>query len=610
MKKLFTILLCLSMILLATECKVSNLEPVPTTSARLVNLEIIKPFVIKPNVFILSLKTGAKIISMTDKNIVIDGDYTISKPNGRVNVDTLSNGSIVYLDISASTRGDGSGERYVIEILKSVKIDGRLNISYIRQDWYAGFKAGSAKYRLAFDWDVKFDINISPDKLATENNLSAEVKNKTKISFIAKPSSKVVVEYINAFELENNVVKYYASELTVRTEHALEVGISGELEREVTSKLGELKFNDINFLIGPIPVRITPVVTPRLKCSGKVKIEGSIGVVKGTFNSYIKDEFDGTKWKPTINTPDPNNGLKWLYKASGKVSGELKLGLEFDIVLAFYKFGDLDCGQVGGSVFIYGGIAANCNDPKNFALESLGGVEIKPKIKLLQFPILDTSIPFKIEGRSPLAYDVGEIQIKCGNSLEIPITTIEPTLSRFKSLLQQNNFTINEGNIPPTLTSATLPSNDNYLMTPYMSASTYLPDDAIYLDKRYGTRNFPDYKFKFTVQTASNQINVSMRQFNPDNSFFEASGESRQLAITGARNSFTIIGSMTGTAKGIRFTYFIAISGETNAGSIRNLQYAYLVTSYTPTPESKLLLLPESQFRMFETERNAIITSW
>jgi hypothetical protein len=612
MKKLFTYLLLTALALVSTECKVSNIEPVPQTSAKLVSVEILKPFVLKPNVYSLLLNENAKITSLTDKNIIIDGNYTISKFNGRVYADTPPDGSIVYIDLGASTR-DGSGDRFIIEVLKSYKIDGKLNISYIRQDWYEGFKAGSAKYRLAFDWDVKLDINKSSEKLATENKLNNDVTNKTKISFVAKPTSKVSVEYINAFELEGNSIKYYASEFKITTEHELEVGISGEIEREVSSKLGEIKFPDINFLLGPVPVRITPVVVPKVKASGKAKIEGSLGLIKGIFNSYIKDEFDGTKWKPTINTPDPQNRINYFYKASAKASGELKLGLEFDIVLAFYKLGDLDCGQIGASIFLYGGITANCNDPKNATLEAISGVEIKPKIKLLKFPILDTSIPFKIESRKGLPFDLGAIQITCGSPLEIPVTSsAQPTLQYFKQLLYKNNFTINEGSSPPILTAATLPSNDVYLMTPYMSASTYLPNDAPYLDKRYGIRPFPDYKFKFSLQKSTNQIDVSMKIVNKDNSgnVYAMFGESKQLGINGARNSFTIIGPMVGTYRGIKINSFVAISGEINGGNIKNIQYAQMVTNNTPEPASTLLLLPINEFRMFESERIATPTSW
>lgn len=598
MKKLFTFLLFISLALLTTECRVSNLEPVPPNSTKLRSVDITEPFKVRNDVFQMSLKTGSKIASMTTTEIIILGDYVISKPNAKISAETLPDGSIVVIDLSTGEATvDQNPKTAIIKVLNSLKITGGIRITYKEIDWFQAFDKGSMSFVIDVTSNLNQTIKISTDNWKSEDKAT---NYKAKISATTTWASNFRANLKCSIRLEGSQLKYLRAEINHTLGLNVTTGVEGEIEKALLYELGNFIFPDITIILGGLPVKITPVIIPRLKLVGKMKVSGEIELLKGSVDRTLIFQYDGT-WSSNQLATNSQSELKAVNSLKAKIAGELRGGLEFDILLIFYKTSlkptldiEFDAGRFGATFFGYGGLNVECDSKSGKpVIGTFWGIEVGPKAEILSINVTNTLPKAKYESKPPTLYPAS-INVTCEI---LPSTLINA--NPFRSLLNQYGFPINEGNSPPKLTE---PESIYFGNPTILKQSSDEGNDLFNYFKEHGP-----VKYRFSNQQP-NSIKVESKRKTDRvdettlvNVLLDKSSEA---TITGNGNKFTIIGKCAGDAfdeKEVRYSGYVAefaISGEKiNQTVIQNVHYAFRIIAKSNDPND--ILVREGVFRYF-----------
>lgn len=570
MKKLFTYLLFTVLALLTTECKVSNLEPVPPNTTQISDFKITKEFVYKSDVYILKMGLNGEINYLDNDRLVILGDYDISLPNGRISGSELPEKAIIIAS-------DKKEIHPTLEISDKIKISGGYSYKYELLNWYAAFKAGAVIYR------ETTSINVT---LSSVDGIEVEVPGKVKKIKIT-PSGEHVFEKtsLKSEEIQDGKLIYGREELVTENKTSLKCNISAEFEKDRKFILKNLELPSFVLPIG-IGVRITPSIEFGVVIKGR-------GAVEGSFEFLMEDkikkilEVRNEKWEQIDSKyiKEPTGTLIPTANVTGTLTIAPVVALNFDILrlnLTVDKQSYVSAGGISINCYYYSSFVFNCstqnlngNDPNKLVYGAALTLEIfvgRKVIKGEDKRLLNSTI--SLAKRENPIKNISSLPIFCKEILTpIPINTA------FTELLVKYNFPLYEGNNPPKLTE---PGNIFKSNSTILKKSNDEKNDIFNYSKDHGS-----IKYLFSNQQ-SNTIKVESKR-NLEHIDSQGYDEIKETSITaniyGNTNKFTIIGKSSSTIKNKNGTTScsgyvaeFAISGEKLSNTeIQNLRFAYRV---------------------------------
>jgi hypothetical protein len=147
--------------------------------------------------------------------------------------------------------------------------------------------------------------------------------------------------------------------------------------------------------------------------------------------------------------------------------------------------------------------------------------------------------------------------------------------------LKKWGMVINAGQNPPTNL------NGVYFVSPMTLSHAYGPNDNYYVGEVIS-----DYKYKLYDQQGD-LINVSKKSIGASDTAIGLAGY-----ISGAGNSFTVFGRVSGVASSVPYTEIFIISGIMTSTGIKDFQYGFIMESKTGDDFNNVLM-PVGKARIF-----------
>ena len=610
MKKLFTFLLFISLALLTTECRVSNLEPVPQVieNGDGSKMTIFGTPKYQENVYVLDKKSSQNTIFQN--NLVIipeDAQFINTNPNGRIGVETkIKIGDKI---IVGATPENPEGAKLQIDAEKGmVKItSGPLTIG-VGFEFHLLTNATDIFEDFSAVFSVVLDLKIGKP-LQIEGEFTPREEDKEKKKYTYETTSSLVPISIEPYvqgtcELEvkvdivNTDVKFIGTVLRVTKAAGVKLGLEGKLKAKFEKELykSEAHANEKIFVVLGCPIVVGFDLAASVK--GELNIDGSISLKQDFFGEKITDVFTGgyNNGKTYTNSYRVDNNEKKDVKEV-KLEGTATIGIEVTPSIYFYhpQFLKLSgsfypnaefkltakCEQ--GSGFLEASLKPKMEVGLKLVLEFFKFIKIpldpkkpvssqNPETNILKYPI-DPEIPIVKVERELAEIDLNPERqpipnyTPCSYTRDTPSLSNDLSLNYFKDYLQKNKFIIHTGNTPPQVVGG-FESSPNVLI------------------KELLTQDANDQFTQKTYGKTLNSINSTLKtlvliQYDKDKPQTEISSETATsiLEFTGnfVDGTFTIFAKTNGNYANSSNTFsnYVAITGKLTSNGIGNFQYAF-----------------------------------
>jgi|GEM_PF-3221541 len=613
MKKLLPLLLSLSLILLTTECKVSNMEPVETVNLDtnrqdVVNMKLSEDskYELSDNVYILDLADKNNKIKKYENGVIIfEGKPNLVSAkqlkNGRISGDSKEVSKEMVIQIKKSndslslelkfSKGitikitndptevvniNGKVELVAtftvaeigdifnyIDITGSIKMTGTLVASYgylgnseTNQIYYSGQKLSTFIATCKYTGTISYAIEPQLRLVWTrENGVNVfNLQSKFNFTFSNELNVELIAKLTREFLILNKQLPPLAVPIgpfVIPVKQRFEVFLSPMFEGKVTinQKFLELTTTDS---VGVLYNRANTVPIRRIakgSTSGALSSNATLALA-GKCGFELKPQL---VWSPPT-LEDAKEVLKTLGLPTSSANGD-----EFSLI-------DLN---VKAGVKLNFEASVTCENVTSNNMSSKYGVEAKispfqeTNLKVFGKEILNAKVP-----ESDISYALGFEDARIARFLKEhipcnPVNINELTLDSFRELLRMQGFPIFDG--------VTLPNvNGEYISNPHeLVKSTYLNDSSL-LKKAFG-----DLKIYF--EFGRNRQLVETYQYNRSDVYISDESANSDIKFTGDGENFTILAITKGAIlldPSNEFVNYIAISGKKTAMGIKDFHYA------------------------------------
>lgn len=585
MKKVLSLLLSLSLVLLTTECKVSNMEPIPPNSTQITDFKLLKEVVYQPNVYVLDVGKG-NLDFLPNNIFTIVGDYTIKKANAKIEkLAKIPDESTVIINKNEE-------KTVVLKISDSVEISGGYSYKYESLPYYAGFKQGAIIYKETTV--VKANISTKQERLKIK-----EIDTGVDYTFGGELSFTKVS--IKNEEYKEGKLYSGREEVTINWSFQTRINLLKDLEIE-NEEMPLIRLKELpSFVVPGLLLKVSPSFKLGIKIEGKCSLNGSFDFIGENEFTKVFVVKNGN-W---VLESDKITKEVFDFIPSASVNGVFKIGPLLTFNSDIYKLGlsekkYISAGGLSIEGFAYTEINLNCSSYNRDNKDELNKLKAKIMVAFDFFlgRIVDENNDSKLAN-----YRIEPIvEFKLVNIPSFSLVCKEfPDVlqSNFGALLKSKSFPIYEGDSPPSLTT---PQNI------FLGDPTVLFESTLSSDDFNKMKNHGYIKFQF-INQQGNTIKVETKR-NTDrvdeitlvNVLLD---KSVTAVITGKDGKFTVIGRCVGRSydkyekEYSTYVMDFAISGEkVDQAVLQNVHYAFKVTTKLNDPHNEFI--PEGAFRYFK----------
>ena len=596
MKKLLSLLLSLSLILLTTECKVSNMEPVDIKvieDADGGKLTIYGEPSLKENVKILSPES-LKNATVKGDILTIKGKTTFSNKRLGINARLSADDELRIGDILVAEIGGITGTCLQILGIVQTETSAEVETQYrfiVEPDLNDIFNTIHFVYeaKTVFNFREKVMLN----GMKSDDLRGAEYEAEAKIE--SEMESINAITTTTEFYVQDNEFVKSTIKNKIASNNSIKLGIKGKLKVEGEKEIYTPKntfAKTFKFVVGGVPILIGIKPTAKLFA----EIEGSINAnvqSEAFLSEIVTEEYEvGLVGEKPIKRRTPRVVSKTKDSSKTAFEGACKAGI--DLGLDVYLYTDLFVKfTLGAKLYIGLKIEKCIEGPQGPAAKLLFGAE----------PYLEISLNFLTKAPFKKRKEVVSIKLTLGDGLPVkpeieipffptyticnsPVIPEDFTISHFKEFLKSQGFPIYEGASVGII-------NGLYLSSPHILLKSTYSKDILDKNKLFGSiKIFFDFRVNSRI--------VEIYQYDNSGTIISDESTNEGVQVAGNGGDFTVIASTTGGVilnPNNTFKNYIVVSGTKNADGIRNLHYAFYRLSNTNAGAADL---PESIVRIFK----------